>query len=154
MTPQSYALFVLASVILCITPGPDMIYMLSRCVAQGRRAGVMALLGINTGAYVHLLAAVTGLSAILATSATAFTVIKWIGAAYLVYLGLRTLVSRSGPLAVSAQGLKGRDMRAVFWQGFLSDALNPKVAMFYLALLPQFIPSAAAITPPSCSCSA
>jgi threonine/homoserine/homoserine lactone efflux protein len=141
MTWHSYLLFCGASLVLCATPGPDMIYLLSRCVAQGRRAGVVAALGINTGAYVHLLAAVTGLSAILATSAVAFTVVKWIGAAYLVFLGARILMGRATPLAITGEGLRGDSLKAIFWQGFLSDALNPKVALFFLALLPQFLPA-------------
>ena|SRR5436190_12068503 len=142
MTLHSYLLFCGASLALCASPGPDMVYLLSRCVAQGRRAGVVAALGINTGSYVHLLAAVTGLSAILATSAAAFTAVKWIGAAYLIFLGLRVLTGRSKPLVISGEGLRGEDLKAVFWQGFLSDALNPKVALFFLALLPQFLPTA------------
>jgi threonine/homoserine/homoserine lactone efflux protein len=140
VTLHSYLLFCAASLALCMSPGPDMVYLLSRCVAQGRRAGVVAALGINTGSYVHLIAAVTGLSAILATSAMAFTVVKWIGAAYLVYLGFRVLSGRSKPLEIGSQGLRGAGLRAVFLQGFLSDALNPKVALFFLALLPQFLP--------------
>lgn len=140
MTLHAYLLFCGASLLLCLSPGPDMIYLLSRSVAQGRRAALVAALGINTGGYVHLIAAVTGLSAILATSATAFTVVKWIGAAYLIYLGVRILIGHSKPLQISPEGLKGADLKSVFWQGFLSDALNPKVALFFLALLPQFIP--------------
>ncbi|MEO6339647.1 MAG: LysE family translocator [Caulobacteraceae bacterium] len=139
MTLQSYLLFVAASFVLAITPGPDMLYLLGRSVAQGKRAGVIAVLGINLGACIHLTAAVTGLSAILATSAVAFSVVKLIGAAYLIYLGVRTLLSpRRGPVADHA-GRNGTSMKAVFWQGVLSNALNPKVALFFLALLPQFI---------------
>ncbi len=139
MTVESYLLFVSASIVLCVVPGPDMVYLLSRCVAQGRRAGLMAALGINLGAYVHLIAAVLGLSAILLTSSLAFTLVKWAGAAYLIYLGAQALLSRSKPLSLDPRGLKRHSDRAIFWQGFLSDVLNPKVAMFFLALLPQFI---------------
>lgn len=141
MTLHSYLLFCLASVLLCLSPGPDMIYLLSRSVAQGRKAALVAALGINCGGWVHLVAAVTGLSAILATSAMAFTVVKWVGAAYLTYLGVRILIGHARPLEISPDGLKGADLRSVFWQGFWSDALNPKVALFFLALLPQFIPN-------------
>ena len=141
MTWHSYLLFCGASLVLCMSPGPDMVYLLSRCVAQGRRAGVVAALGINTGSYVHLIAAVTGLSAILATSALAFSIVKWIGAAYLVFLGVRILIGHAKPLQISAEGLKGASRKAIFLQGFLSDALNPKVALFFLALLPQFLPA-------------
>jgi threonine/homoserine/homoserine lactone efflux protein len=135
---HGYWMFVAASVVLVLVPGPDMAYMLGRTVAQGRRAGLVAALGINTGAYVHLIAAVTGLSAILMTSALAFTLVKAVGAAYLVYLGVQTLLS-ARKAENPAVSLEGASMRAAFWQGFLSDALNPKVAIFYLAFLPQFV---------------
>lgn len=138
MNWHSYWMFVAASVALVLVPGPDMAYMLGRTVAQGRRAGLAAILGINAGAYVHLIAAVTGLSAILMTSAMAFTAVKIVGAAYLFYLGVQTLRS-ARKRENSEVVLKGVSMRAVFWQGFLSDALNPKVAIFYLAFLPQFV---------------
>ena len=139
MSLHSYILFVGASILLVLAPGPDLAYMLGRCVAQGKRAGYLAALGVNAGAYVHLTAAVTGLSAVLMASALAFTVIKWVGAAYLVWLGVMALRAqgRDGPLPPVS--LRGKGARAVFWQGFASCALNPKVAMFYLALLPQFV---------------
>ena len=139
MTLHSYLLFVGAAVMLAIAPGPDMLYMLARCIAQGRRAGALAALGFNLGGYVHLTAAVLGLSAVLGASAVAFSVVRWLGAAYLVYLGIKALRSRAGPLIASAKGLAaGRD-RTILWQAFVSDVLNPKVAMFFLALLPQFV---------------
>lgn len=139
MSLHSYLLFVLAAVALVLVPGPDMMYMLGRCLAQGRRAGILSAIGFNLGGYVHLTAAVLGLSAILATSATAFTIVKWIGAAYLVYLGLSALWSKQGPLAIEADAAGGRPSRTILWQAFLSDVLNPKVALFFLALLPQFV---------------
>lgn len=139
MSLHSYLLFVLAAVALILVPGPDMMYMLGRCLAQGRRAGILSAVGFNLGGYVHLTAAVLGLSAILATSATAFTIVKWIGAAYLVYLGISALWSKQGPLALDADGVSGRRGRTILWQAFLSDVLNPKVALFFLALLPQFV---------------
>jgi threonine/homoserine/homoserine lactone efflux protein len=139
ITLHSYLLFVGATVVLAIVPGPDMVYMLARCIAQGRRAGVLAALGFNLGGYVHLTAAVLGLSAILATSAVAFSAVRWLGAAYLVYLGIGALRCRRGPLVVSANGLADRNDGTILWQAFLSDVLNPKVAMFFLALLPQFV---------------
>jgi len=138
MSLHSYWLFVGASVVLAIIPGPDMAYMLARCVAQGRRAGIVAALGFNLGGYFHLTAALLGLSAILATSSAAFTVVKWLGAIYLIYLGVAALRSQQGPLVISSR-LISRGDRTILWQAFLSDALNPKVAMFFLALLPQFI---------------
>jgi threonine/homoserine/homoserine lactone efflux protein len=139
MTLHSYLLFIAASIVLAIVPGPDMIYMLGRCIAQGRRAGVMAAIGFNLGGYVHLTAAVLGLSAILTTSSVAFTAVRWVGAAYLVYLGIRAIFSRGGPLVLASGGVPTRDDRTILRQAFLSDLLNPKVAMFFLALIPQFV---------------
>jgi threonine/homoserine/homoserine lactone efflux protein len=138
VTLHSYLLFVFASLVRVLVPGPDMVYMLARCIAQGRRSGVLAALGFNLGGYVHLTAAVFGLSTILATSSFAFNVVKWLGAGYLIYLGFGALRRNQGPLVISP-GPTNRDGRTIFWQAFLSDALNPKVAMFFLAFLPQFV---------------
>jgi threonine/homoserine/homoserine lactone efflux protein len=135
--PQSYLLFIAAAVLLVLAPGPDMLYMLTRTIAQGRKAGVLAAVGINAGAYVHVIAAVLGLSAILATSSVAFTVVKWLGAAYLVWIGIQAI--RSGPLNLETGESIHLNGKAIFWQGFLSDVLNPKVAIFFLAFLPQFV---------------
>lgn len=139
MTLETYLLFVGASIVLCIVPGPDMIFLLGRTIAQGRKAGIIAALGINTGAYVHLLAAALGISAILATSALAFTLLKWIGAAYLIYLGVRILISKQSALVIDSEKNSVTKNSSIFWQGFLSDVLNPKVAIFFLAFLPQFV---------------
>src|SRR5258708_33132483 len=139
MTLENYLLFVGASLVLILLHGPDMLYVLGPWEAQGRRAGLVVALGINAGAYVHLIAAVTGLWPILHTSSIAFTTIKWIGAAYLVYLGINALRDRGPGLEISTEGLNGRSLKAIFLQGFLSDALNPKVAVFFLAFLPQFV---------------
>jgi threonine/homoserine/homoserine lactone efflux protein len=139
MTLHNYLLFVGACIVLVIAPGPDMVYMLSRCIAQGKKAGLMAALGFNLGGYAHLTAAVLGLSAVLATSSLAFTAIKWLGAGYLIYLGVVALLSKAGPLTLTTKGLTHRSARRILWQAFLSDVLNPKVAMFFLALLPQFV---------------
>lgn len=139
MSMHAYLLFVAASVVLVLVPGPDMAYMLTRAVGQGRRAGSMAALGINVGAYVHLAAAIAGISALLLASATAFAILKWAGAAYLCYLGVRALMSRGALTDLTSSEVRGRSLRAIFWQGFWSDVLNPKVAIFYVALLPQFI---------------
>jgi len=130
-------LFVLSGLLLNITPGADTLYIVARGTTQGARAGAVAALGIGAGCIVHTLAAALGLSAILATSATAFAVVKWIGAAYLVYLGLTLLASRSALGTVSAPPLAS--LRRVFVQGFVTNMLNPKVALFFLAFLPQFI---------------
>lgn len=132
------ALFVVAGLLLNITPGPDTLYILARTASQGWRGGAVAALGIGAGLFVHTFAAAVGLSAMLATSATAFTIVKWIGAAYLVYVGVSLLLARAAerqqPPAVGAAG-----MRTVFLQGFLTNVLNPKVALFFLAFLPQFV---------------
>jgi len=135
----SYGLFVLAALGLILVPGPDMLFMLGRSIAQGRRAGIVAAFGINAGGYVHLTAAITGLSAILLTSALAFTIVKWIGAAYLVWLGINAIRDRASTISLDSGEIAPRRFRAVFVQGFLSDVLNPKVAVFFLALLPQFV---------------
>lgn len=144
MPLHTYLLFVLAAFALILVPGPDMMYMLGRCLAQGRRAGILSAVGFNLGGYVHLTAAVLGLSAILATSATAFTVVKWVGAAYLIYLGLSALWSKQGVAIDTDAAVAGRRSRTILWQAFLSDVLNPKVALFFLALLPQFVDRSAA----------
>lgn len=139
MSLDNYLLFVFASILLCIVPGPDMIFLLSRTIAQGKKAGIAAAVGINVGAYVHLFAAILGISAILASSAYAFTVIKWLGAAYLVYIGIKILFSSQGGIIIDGSDVKKQNYSNIFWQGFLSDVLNPKVAIFFLAFLPQFI---------------
>jgi threonine/homoserine/homoserine lactone efflux protein len=135
---STFLTFAGAVVVLVLAPGPDMAYMLTRTVAQGRKAGAVAAIGINLGAYVHVLASVLGLSAILATSAVAFTVVKWGGAAYLVWIGIQAL-TRSAPVDVESTSTSGLSLTTIFWQGFFSDVLNPKVALFFLAFLPQFV---------------
>jgi threonine/homoserine/homoserine lactone efflux protein len=130
-------LFVLSGLLLNITPGPDTLYIVARSTTQGFRGGAMAAMGIGAGTMVHILGAALGLSAILAASATAFTAVKIAGAIYLLYVGISLLRSRpeaKGTLAVSVAPLS-----TVFMQGFLTNALNPKVALFFLALLPQFV---------------
>jgi threonine/homoserine/homoserine lactone efflux protein len=136
--PHAYWTFVGAVVVLVLAPGPDMAYMLARTIAQGRKAGAVAAIGINVGAYVHVLAAVLGLSAILATSSVAFTIVKWIGACYLVWIGVQAL-TQSARIDLGNTSTSGLKLRVIFWQGFLSDVLNPKVAIFFLAFLPQFV---------------
>jgi len=136
---HTYLLFIGAVIVLVIAPGPDMALMLTRTVVQGRRAGMLAAVGINAGAYVHVFASVIGLTAILASSAFAFTAVKWVGAGYLIWIGIQALIARPGSIKLGgseAPPLKGR---TIFWQGFLSDVLNPKVAIFFLAFLPQFV---------------
>ena len=142
---HDFLLFVAAGVLLNITPGPDMLYIIGRSSSQGWRAGAAAALGIGAGCVVHIVAAALGLSAILAASATAFTLLKIIGAAYLVYVGVSLI--RSSPHGRRAIALAPSKLRTVFVQGFLTNVLNPKVALFFLAFLPQFIDSDAPSKP-------
>lgn len=136
------ALFVVSGLLLNITPGADSLYIATRSITQGVKAGVVAALGIGLGCYVHIFAAALGLSAVLATSAAAFTFVKLVGAAYLVYVGLSLLRTRPA-LAQSLGTVVAAPLRTVFTQGFLTNVLNPKVALFFLAFVPQFIdPSA------------
>ncbi|HEU0076277.1 MAG TPA: LysE family translocator, partial [Longimicrobiaceae bacterium] len=129
MTLERYLPFVAGSVLLVVTPGPDMAYLLARWVAQGRKAGLVAALGFNAGGYCHLAAALLGLSAMLAASPRAFAAVKWLGAAYLVYLGVRALFSARPDALLPAADGNPRRLRIVFRQAFLSDLLNPKVGV-------------------------
>ena len=134
---QHFGAFLLACIALNLTPGLDTFYILTRSGREGRAVGVMAALGINAGCIVHTLAAVLGISAILMTSAMAFTVLKYLGAAYLVWIGLRMLLTHGG--ARQPTVTQGRGLGAAFRQGMLTNVLNPKVALFFLAFLPQFV---------------
>lgn len=131
-------MFAGATLVLLAVPGPAVTYIVTRSVSQGRRAGLLSVAGIHLGTMVHVLAAVAGLSAIVARSATAFTVVKMAGAAYLVYLGLVTL--RSARTRSDAHTVDdARSVRRVFVDGFVVNALNPKTAVFFLAFVPQFV---------------
>lgn len=133
-------LFIAAGWLLNLTPGPDVLYIVSNALRSGARAGIVAALGIVGGCFVHVFAAAIGVSALLATSATAFTVLKWIGAAYLLWMGVRMLFSRATPLVIQAPSVAPEvDLWRVFRRGFLTNVLNPKVALFFLAFVPQFI---------------
>ena len=137
---QDLTLFIISGLLLNIAPGPDSILIMSRSATQGWRAGSAAALGIGAGTCVHVLAAALGLSALLATSAWAFTLIKWVGAAYLVYIGLTLLLARRGGSSAAALAAPAPlPYRKIFAQGFLTNVLNPKVALFFLAFVPQFI---------------
>ncbi|QIN77272.1 LysE family translocator [Rubrobacter marinus] len=142
---STYGVFVAASLALTLVPGPAVLYIVARSVEGGRPAGLVSVLGIGVGGLVHALFAAAGLSAILASSATAFSVVKWLGAAYLVYLGLqRVLAGDEGTAAVTV----GREpLSRVFSQGVVVNVLNPKTALFFLAFLPQFVdPSRGAVS--------
>jgi len=137
---QHFWLFVVSGLLLNITPGQDTLYIVTRSVAQGRAAGLWSVLGISSGSVVHTLAAAFGLSAILATSAEAFIVVKLAGAAYLVYLGVKMLLERP---AAATPGMDAAPARESAWgiyrAALLTNVLNPKVALFFLAFLPQFV---------------
>jgi threonine/homoserine/homoserine lactone efflux protein len=139
---QHYWLFLLSGILLNLTPGQDTLYIVGRSIAQGRKAGLLSALGISCGSVVHTLAAAFGLSAILATSAVAFSVIKFAGAAYLVYLGVQMWFGRPAAQQNAATP-KPAAPRGVFSAAVLTNVLNPKVALFYLAFLPQFVDPAA-----------
>lgn len=133
-------LFTLSGLVLSLAPGPDMAYVIARSAQFGFRGGAVATFGISTGCLVHVLGCAIGLSALLAASATAFMLVKWAGAAYLLFIGVKMLLARG-----SESASERRDdapivsLSKVFWQGALTDALNPKVALFFLAFLPQFV---------------
>ena len=137
-------LFIAAGLLLNLTPGPDVLYIVSQALRSGARAGMVAAVGITAGCFVHIFAAAVGVSALMATSATSFSLLKWVGAAYLVYLGLRMLKPGATPSAnvgfpASDAQSSARSYRTVFLRGFWTNALNPKVALFFLAFVPQFI---------------
>ena len=131
-------LFIIAGLMLNITPGVDMLYIIRHAGSQGLRAAIVAILGINTGCMIHLCIAVMGLSALLITSSLAFTFIKYLGGAYLIYLGIHLLWQKkhSADLPISSEHT---DLIVVFKQGVLINLLNPKIALFFLAFIPQFI---------------
>jgi RhtB (resistance to homoserine/threonine) family protein len=135
---HDFELFLAAGILLNLTPGPDTVYILGRSIAHGRDAGIVSALGISVGSIFHTCAAALGLSAILATSALAFATIKLTGGVYLVYLGIKMLLDRRKQLSLPSH-FRGRTTLAAFRQGVLTNVLNPKVALFFLAFLPQFI---------------
>ncbi|NVO04897.1 MAG: LysE family translocator [Rhodoferax sp.] len=146
MALDQLLLFIAAGLLLNLTPGPDVLYIITQAVRHGLRAGLVAALGITGGCFVHIFAAAVGVSALMLASATAFTLLKWLGAAYLVYVGVRMLFSRApeaqaldvadSPVQTAATA---QELKTIFMRGFWTNALNPKVALFFLAFLPQFI---------------
>ena len=131
--------FILSGLLLNVTPGPDTAYIIGRSIQLGWRGGAAAAIGISCGCLVHVFGAAVGLSAVLMASAAAFAVIKLLGAVYLLFTGVQMLLSRSRPLAEVTAEAGETSLRRVFWQGALTCALNPKVALFFLAFLPQFV---------------
>lgn len=136
--PSTLLTFALGALALILVPGPNVMFIVSQSVTRGRQAGLVSALGVEIGSVVHVTAAVLGLSALLASSATAMSIIKFGGAAYLVYLGVRVLLSRdgAGPHAFAPQE---RHLSRIFVNGLLINLFNPKVALFFLAFLPQFV---------------
>ena len=135
---DNFWVFALTGLLLNLTPGNDMMYIIARSSGQGTKAGVVSALGIGAGCIVHIMAAVVGLSALIAQSAIAFDIINYVGAAYLIYLGIKALLTKKKALTID-KNLQQLSYRKIFWQGVLTNVLNPKVALFFLAFLPQFI---------------
>lgn len=138
LSTSQIALFCIASVPLILTPGPDMLYIIARSLGQGKVAGIVSALGVSFGILVHTSAAAIGLSTVLMSSALAYNIIKYTGAAYLIYLGIRTIISREQENNFNLHQA-GIGLAKTFSQGVLSNVLNPKVALFFLAFLPQFV---------------
>ena len=132
---QELWLFILSGLLLNVTPGPDTAYIIGRSIQLGWRGGAAAAIGICCGCLVHVFGAAIGLSALLMASSTAFTVLKWVGAAYLLLTGVQMLLSHSRPLVEQAKDGNETSLSRVFWQGALTNVLNPKVALFFLAFL-------------------
>lgn len=142
MDTETWLLFIAAAGTLAITPGPGMLYVLSRTLAGGRSQGLASTLGAAVGGSVHVVGAALGISAILATSATAFTLVKWLGAVFLLCLGIKMLYSAFGEeeeLTINSRGMNTGNFLPTFLQGILSEVLNPKTAIFFLAFIPQFV---------------
>lgn len=136
---QNYLGFIVAGIILNLTPGADTMYILTRSISQGRKAGFYSVFGITTGALIHTIFASLGLSVLLAQSATAFAVVKYLGVGYLVYLGVKMIFDKKSSIDSNSFKTEHLDLTKIYRQGVLTNVLNPKVALFFLAFLPQFI---------------
>ncbi len=134
---SSLLVFVLAAGVLLITPGPAVLYIVARSIDQGRLAGIVSVLGIGLGTLFHVFGAALGLSAILMSSALAFNIVKYLGAAYLIYLGVRKFFAKDD--ALLPQQIEQQNLRRIFYQGMVVNILNPKTALFFFAFLPQFV---------------
>jgi threonine/homoserine/homoserine lactone efflux protein len=142
---HTFVIFAAASAAFLAVPGPSVIYIVSRSLAEGRTAGIVSALGIQAGGLVHVTAATIGVSALLASSATAFSVVKYAGAAYLIFIGIRRLLDGDEPEPGED---RPADRKKLFWQGVVVNSLNPKTALFFLAFLPQFVdPDRGAVAP-------
>ena len=136
---ENYWLFMLSGIILNITPGADTMYIVTRSIAQGKNAGIVSVLGISTGGLIHTMLAAFGLSVILASSQTAFNIIKYAGALYLIYLGVSVFLKRKARPTSPDHQCPNANLPVVYFQGVVTNLLNPKVALFFLSFLPQFI---------------
>ncbi|PCH76422.1 MAG: homoserine lactone transporter [Flavobacteriaceae bacterium] len=136
---ENYLGFIIAGIIMNLTPGADTIYIITRSIAQGKKAGIYSVLGIGSGAIIHIVLAGFGLSVILAKSILIFNIIKWIGATYLIYLGVRMFMDKSKLFTDKKNEFEKTNLSKIYRQGFITNLLNPKVAIFFLSLLPQFI---------------
>jgi threonine/homoserine/homoserine lactone efflux protein len=134
---STLSLFITAALILVFTPGPNTLYIIARSVQQGRVAGIVSSLGIQVGSLFHIAAAALGVSALLLSSALAFSVVKYVGAAYLIFLGVKTLLTREK--VAEAETVEVKSLSRAFYQGVLVSLLNPKAALFFFAFLPQFV---------------
>lgn len=140
-------LFIITATTLLIIPGPAVLYIMARSIEQGRKAGIVSVLGVSLGGAVHVLAGAIGVSAILMTSATAFNVVKYVGAAYLVYLGCKTLFSRFDETVSGIPEVPRKKLTKIFYESIIVEVTNPKTALFFLAFFPQFIsPSSGSVT--------
>ena len=135
--PTLWGLFVVASAVLLLTPGPAVLFIVARSMQQGRKAGLVSVLGIHLGTIVHIVGAAIGLSALIVSSAFAFAVVKYLGAAYLVWMGIRTLLAKD--IDPQAPAMPPEKLSRVFRDGFVVNLFNPKTAIFFLAFLPQFV---------------
>ncbi len=134
----AFITFLVAALALNLAPGPDMLYVIGRSVGQGRKAGIVSSLGVFVGCWAHILAAAFGIAALLRSSPVAFSLVRYAGAAYLLYLGIRMLVQKTD---LASQQFNAERLNRIFRQGVITNVLNPKVAIFFLAFLPQFIDS-------------
>jgi len=141
---HAVALFSLAALALLVAPGPSVLYIVTRSIEQGRTAGFASVLGVHTGTMVHVTAAAVGLSAILVRSATLYTVVKWAGAGYLIFLGVKRLATRA--ISPDEVHVEPRPLRRLFVDGVVVNTLNPKTALFFFAFLPQFVDETANVT--------
>ncbi|MFJ7647152.1 LysE family translocator [Lysinibacillus sp. NPDC097279] len=140
-------LFVVAAITLLIIPGPAVIYIMARSIDQGKKAGLISVLGVSLGGSIHVVAGAIGVSAILMTSATAFHIVKYIGAAYLIYLGYKALTSATEHMPIETPKSAHKQLVKIFYQSAIIEVMNPKTALFFLAFFPQFIsPSAGSVT--------